>query len=159
MRRRSRPRPLRDNIEYWHCKRCDKYFADEACTNEITKAQTVIPKLVEEEEHVLTFSIGKNGKLAYADDGFEITSGRTKALKSDDKALELVATADKNHKVVWQLDNGKKHYEGSTAKITISYKDLNVKSELKVWFEEITTELDLTIKVSGFDKGDIELQV
>lgn len=144
------------NIEYWHCKRCDKYFADEACTNEITKAQTVIPKLVEEEEHVLTFSIGKNGKLAYADDGFEITSGRTKALKSDDKALELVATADKNHKVVWQLDNGKKHYEGSTAKITISYKDLNVKSELKVWFEEITTELDLTIKVSGFDKGDIE---
>lgn len=144
------------NIEYWHCKRCDKYFADEACTNEITKTQTVIPKLVEEEEHVLTFSIGKNGKLAYADDGFEITSGRTKALKSDDKALELVATADKNHKVVWQLDNGKKHYEGSTAKITISYKDLNVKSELKVWFEEITTELDLTIKVSGFDKGDIE---
>ena len=56
----------------------------------------------------------------------------------------------------WQLDNGRKHYEGSTAKITISYKDLNVKSELKVWFEEITTELDLTIKVSGFDKGDIE---
>lgn len=144
------------NIAYWHCSVCDKYFADEACTNEITKAQTVIPKLVEEEEHVLTFSIGKNGKLAYADDGFEITSGRTKALKSDDKALELVATADKNHKVVWQLDNGKKHYEGSTAKITISYKDLNVKSELKVWFEEITTELDLTIKVSGFDKGDIE---
>lgn len=144
------------NIAYWHCSVCDKYFADEACTNEITKAQTVIPKLVEEEEHVLTFSIGKNGKLAYADDGREITSGRTKALKSDDKALELVATADKNHKVVWQLDNGKKHYEGSTAKITISYKDLNVKSELKVWFEEITTELDLTIKVSGFDKGDIE---
>lgn len=144
------------NIAYWHCSVCDKYFADEACTNEITKAQTVIPKLVEEEEHVLTFTIGKNGKLAYADDGREITSGRTKALKSNDKALELVATADKNHKVVWQLDNGKKHYEGSTAKITISYKDLNVKSELKVWFEEITTELDLTIKVSGFDKGDIE---
>lgn len=144
------------NIAYWHCSVCDKYFADEACTNEITKAQTVIPKLVEEEEHVLTFSIGKNGKLAYADDGREITSGRTKALKSDDEALKLVATADKNHKVVWQLDNGKKHYEGSTAKITISYKDLNVKSELKVWFEEITTELDLTIKVSGFDKGDIE---
>ena len=144
------------NIAYWHCSVCDKYFADEACTNEITKAQTVIPKLVEEEEHVLTFSIGKNGKLAYADDGREITSGRTKAIKSDDEALKLVATADKNHKVVWQLDNGKKHYEGSTAKITISYKDLNVKSELKVWFEEITTELDLTIKVSGFDKGDIE---
>lgn len=144
------------NIAYWHCSVCDKYFADEACTNEITKAQTVIPKLVEEEEHVLTFTIGKNGKLAYADDGREITSGRTKALKSNDKALELVATADKNHKVVWQLDNGRKHYEGSTAKITISYKDLNVKSELKVWFEEITTELDLTIKVSGFDKGDIE---
>ncbi len=143
------------NIEYWYCETCGKYFLDKDAKNETTQDKVVLEKL-EEEEHVLTFTIGKNGKLAYADDGREITSGRTKALKSNDKALELVATADKNHKVVWQLDNGRKHYEGSTAKITISYKDLNVKSELKVWFEEITTELDLTIKVSGFDKGDIE---
>ena len=143
------------NIEYWYCETCGKYFLDKDAKNETTQDKVVLEKLAEE-EHVLTFTIGKNGKLAYADDGREITSGRTKALKSNDKALELVATADKNHKVVWQLDNGRKHYEGSTAKITISYKDLNVKSELKVWFEEITTELDLTIKVSGFDKGDIE---
>ena len=146
------------NIEYWYCETCGRYFLDKDAKYETTKDKVVLEKL-EKEEHVLTFSIGKNGKLAYADDGFEITSGRTKALKSDDKALELVATADKNHKVVWQLDNGKKHYEGSTAKITISYKDLNVKSELKVWFEEITTELDLTVKVSGSSNGKVYYKV
>ena len=31
------------NIEYWHCTVCDKYFSDEACTEVITQAQTVIP--------------------------------------------------------------------------------------------------------------------
>ena len=46
------------NIAYWHCSVCDKYFADEACTNEITKAQTVIPKL-KEEKHVLTINVPK----------------------------------------------------------------------------------------------------
>lgn len=33
------------NIEYWHCARCLKYFADEACTQEKTAEQVVIPAL------------------------------------------------------------------------------------------------------------------
>ena len=31
------------NIEYWYCDRCEKYFSDENCENEITQAQTVTP--------------------------------------------------------------------------------------------------------------------
>ena len=31
------------NNEYWHCKACDKYFADAACENEITKDDVIIP--------------------------------------------------------------------------------------------------------------------
>ena len=30
------------NIEYWYCKTCGKYFADEALTKEITKEDTVV---------------------------------------------------------------------------------------------------------------------
>ncbi|MBR2108329.1 MAG: hypothetical protein IJ932_00035 [Ruminococcus sp.] len=30
------------NIEYWYCDRCEKYFSDENCENEITQAQTVV---------------------------------------------------------------------------------------------------------------------
>lgn len=30
------------NIEYWHCERCEKYFADSAATKEIDLADTVI---------------------------------------------------------------------------------------------------------------------
>ena len=32
------------NIEYWYCKACEKYFSDADAQNEITQAQTVIPK-------------------------------------------------------------------------------------------------------------------
>ena len=30
------------NIEYWHCKRCDQYFADAQGTNEITRESTAL---------------------------------------------------------------------------------------------------------------------
>ena len=33
------------NIEYFACSGCGKFFSDEACTKEITKAETVIPQL------------------------------------------------------------------------------------------------------------------
>ena len=33
------------NIEYWYCGGCGKYFADKAAAKEITKADTVTPKL------------------------------------------------------------------------------------------------------------------
>ncbi|MEE0807557.1 MAG: hypothetical protein U0M22_08895, partial [Acutalibacteraceae bacterium] len=36
------------NIEYWHCDGCDKYFKDQAATEEIADlSETVIPKLAE----------------------------------------------------------------------------------------------------------------
>ena len=35
------------NKEYWYCDGCNKYFSDEAGTNEITLESTVIPKLTE----------------------------------------------------------------------------------------------------------------
>ena len=37
------------NIEYWTCEKCGKYFADEACTQEITQEQTVTAKLTAED--------------------------------------------------------------------------------------------------------------
>ena len=35
------------NIEYWYCDGCDKYFSNEAGTEEISLEDTVIPKLTE----------------------------------------------------------------------------------------------------------------
>ena len=31
------------NIEYWTCARCGKFFSDQACTKEITEADTILP--------------------------------------------------------------------------------------------------------------------
>ena len=33
-----------NHIEYWQCSMCSKYFSDEACTTEITEAQTLVVK-------------------------------------------------------------------------------------------------------------------
>ena len=38
------------NIEYWYCGYCGKYYADQACSEEITLADTVL-KFVSEEEN------------------------------------------------------------------------------------------------------------
>lgn len=51
------------NIEYWECTVCGKYFADEALTKEITKADTIIPKLekpgqpVDPEKEMITITL------------------------------------------------------------------------------------------------------
>ena len=45
------------NVEYWYCSGCGKYFSDSAATNEITQAQTVIPK--KEHAHILTHTAAK----------------------------------------------------------------------------------------------------
>lgn len=36
------------NIEYWYCENCDKYFSDEAATQEIAYEDTIIPMLEQE---------------------------------------------------------------------------------------------------------------
>ena len=33
------------NIEYWHCGDCGRYFSDENAVNEITKEDTITPKI------------------------------------------------------------------------------------------------------------------
>lgn len=38
------------NIEYWYCKYCGKYYADEACTQEITLADTVVKYVPDEDQ-------------------------------------------------------------------------------------------------------------
>lgn len=37
------------NIEYWYCEHCGKYYADAACTEEISLADTIVPYVPEEE--------------------------------------------------------------------------------------------------------------
>lgn len=48
------------NIEYWYCAGCDKYFADATLTKEISKTDTVIPKLekpAEPEKETITITL------------------------------------------------------------------------------------------------------
>ena len=51
------------NIEYWHCRKCNKYFSDSAALTEISISDTVIPKLT---GHLITYDIS-NGDGYIAD--------------------------------------------------------------------------------------------
>lgn len=64
---RNEPTCTKDgNIAYWYCAGCSKYFRNEACTAEITEADTVLPK-----HHTLTAYTAKSptctedGNIAY----------------------------------------------------------------------------------------------
>ena len=46
------------NIEYWCCKGCGKYFADSACTKEITAKDTVTGKLLSDKKSPKTGASG-----------------------------------------------------------------------------------------------------
>ena len=48
------------NIEYWYCPVCGKYFSDSGMENEITKAQTIIPKLLANRSTISASDINVN---------------------------------------------------------------------------------------------------
>lgn len=61
------------NIEYWYCDRCEKYFSDENCENEITQAQTIIPQKVAVAQIGSTKYESITDAIAAAADGDTIT--------------------------------------------------------------------------------------
>ena len=69
------------NIEYWRCEGCGKYFADSACTKEITAKDTVTGKLPSDKKSPQT---GASGMLALCA-ALLLVSGGTAAVISTRK--------------------------------------------------------------------------
>ena len=92
------------NIEYWHCKRCDKYFSDKDATAEIRKEDTVIPQL-KEEKHTLTIAVEKvngavPGEVQYAGKPYEMLEGLQKG-----ETRELTAVAKSGYQFKeWKIN-------------------------------------------------------
>ena len=78
------------NRAYWHCSVCDKYFSDEACTEEIALADTVIPATGHTPSRVepqapTTEAVGSTGYWYCADCGKYF---------SDEECTQEIALAD-----------------------------------------------------------------
>ena len=95
------------NIAYWHCKDCDRYFSDEACTKEITKQDTIIKatghgtiKVVNKKEATCT-SNGYTGDKVCIECGTIIETGsvinKLAHQYKDGKCIECGAV-DENYK-------------------------------------------------------------
>ena len=107
------------NIEYWHCKRCDKYFSDKDATAEIRKEDTVIPQL-KEEKHTLTIAVEKvngavPGEVQYAGKPYEMLEGLQKG-----ETRELTAVAKSGYQFKeWKI-NGASVSDSKKATTTVT---------------------------------------
>lgn len=94
------------NIQYWYCTTCHKYFKDAAGRQQITKAQTVIAKIVPKPSEVVTISkapsgvkakAAKKGKATLTWKKFKQTK-KTKATWKKIKKIEVQYSTDKHFK-------------------------------------------------------------
>jgi hypothetical protein len=51
------------NIEYWYCPECDEYYSDEEGLHEITRAETIIPKLIPDDNEQPVDTVDENGEI------------------------------------------------------------------------------------------------
>lgn len=142
------------NIEYWHCKRCDKYFSDKDATAEIRKEDTVIPQL-KEEKHTLTIAVEKvngavPGEVQYAGKPYEMLEGLQKG-----ETRELTAVAKSGYQFKeWKI-NGASVSDSKKATTTVTMDD--TAATITAVFEKTATPARYKLEIDRNNtKGSIE---
>ena len=140
------------NIEYWHCKRCDKYFSDKDATAEIRKEDTVIPQL-KEEKYTLTIAVEKvngavPGEVQYAGKPYEMLEGLQKG-----ETRELTAVAKSGYQFKeWKINgDGASVSDLKKATTTVTMGDTN--ATITAVFVKKTAPVD-TFKLTVEQVGD-----
>ena len=144
------------NIEYWHCKRCDKYFSDKDATAEIRKEDTVIPQL-KEEKHTLTIAVEKvngavPGEVQYAGKPYEMLEGLQKG-----ETRELTAVAKSGYQFKeWKI-NGASVSDLKKATTTVTMDD--TAATITAVFEKTATPAEYKLKIDRNNtKGSISFR-
>ena len=144
------------NIEYWHCKRCDKYFSDADGKNEIKQADTVIPQL-KEEKHTLTIAVEKvngavPGEVQYAGKPYEMLEGLQKG-----ETRELTAVAKSGYQFKeWKINgDGASVSDLKKATTTVTMGDTD--ATITAVFEKTTTPARYKLEIDRNNtKGSIK---
>lgn len=142
------------NIEYWHCKRCDKYFSDKDATAEIRKEDTVIPQL-KEEKHTLTIVVSKvdgvvPGEVQYAGKPYEMLEGLQ---KGETKELTAVAKSGYQFKE-WKINDASVS-DSKKATTTVTMDDTD--ATITAVFEKTATPARYKLEIDRNNtKGSIE---
>ena len=142
------------NIEYWHCKRCDKYFSDKDATAEIRKEETVIPQL-KEEKHTLTIAVEKvngavPGEVQYAGKPYEMLEGLQKG-----ETRELTAVAKSGYQFKeWKINDASVS-DSKKATTTVTMDDTD--ATITAVFEKTATPARYKLEIDRNNtKGSIE---
>jgi hypothetical protein len=142
------------NIEYWHCKRCDKYFSDKDATAEIRKEDTVIPQL-KEEKYTLTIAVEKvngavPGEVQYAGKPYEMLEGLQKG-----ETRELTAVAKSGYQFKeWKINDASVS-DSKKATTTVTMDDTD--ATITAVFEKTATPARYKLEIDRNNtKGSIE---
>ena len=134
------------NIAYWYCKACEKYFSDADAKNEITQAQTVIPKRQSSgggsggsSSYPITVpSKTKNGTVTVSPKNASAGSTVTITVKPDSGyVLETISVTDKNGNDLKLTDksNGKYTFTMPTSKVEIKVTFMEDNSVLNFFYD------------------------
>lgn len=145
------------NIEYWHCKRCDKYFSDADGKNEIKQADTVIPQL-KEEKHTLTIAVEKvngavPGEVQYAGKPYEMLEGL-----QNGETRELTAVAKPGYQFKeWKINDASVSApKKATTTVTMGDKDATITA---VFEKKAASAEDYTLNIDRNNtKGSISFR-
>jgi len=134
------------NIAYWYCKACEKYFSDADAKNEITQAQTVIPKRQSSgggsggsSSYPITVpSKTENGTVTVSPKNASAGSTVTITVKPDSGyVLETISVTDKNGNDLKLTDksNGKYTFTMPTSKVEIKVTFMEDNSVLNFFYD------------------------
>ena len=134
------------NIEYWYCEACEKYFSDADAKNEITQAQTVIPKRQSSgggsggsSSYPITVpSKTENGTVTVSPKNASAGSTVTITVKPDSGyVLETISVTDKNGNDLKLTDksNGKYTFTMPTSKVEIKVTFMEDNSVLNFFYD------------------------
>ena len=142
------------NIEYWHCKRCDKYFSDKDATTEIQKEDTVIPQL-KDEKHVLTINVPKvdnkvAGTVTY--EGAELP--KLEGLQNGDTRTLVAEAKDGYEFLKWEVTGATVSSDTNT---TTTVKMGDTDATITAVFEKTATPARYKLEIDRNNtKGSIE---
>ena len=144
-------RTAEGNIEYWHCEACEKYFSDADAKNEITQAQTVIPKRQSSGSNYSYYTIKYTIKATAGAGGSISPSGNVSVREGRDQTFTI--TPDQGYAV----SNVK--IDGESVGVVTSYSFENVRKAHTIAVSFATIKIFVDVPAGSYYEDAVDWAV
>lgn len=138
------------NILYYTCENCHKFFTDEAGQNEITEAETIIPKISTYKVTIVAKNVenAQEGKIWYLAGNSSMQSitqnGQVtlEGLKTGEKVMLQAIPKSDQFKTVWTIDGIVQNDNDFSRDIMVGDKDVTVEVDIQPAGHKLTINVD-----------------